>query len=178
MVMIDIFTKKAVVLPLKGKTMNDVLTAMLEGMVAMGGRPEIIYTDHEGALGSKDFADWFKGERDLKHIITRNRAHFSERFIRTFKNALYKRIDEGAKDEFQWTDYIFEIMLTYNNKLVHSATGMTPNEASKPKNQIDVKMNLLLKKRHGRIYPMLGLGDKVNIFQEERQRREGTHQQF
>lgn len=28
-------------------------------------------------------------------------------------------------------DYIFEIMLTYNNKDTHSATNMTPNEARK-----------------------------------------------
>jgi len=58
-------------------------------------------------------------------------------------------------------------MLTYNNKLVHSATGMTPNEARKTKNQIDVKMNLLVKKKHTRIYPMLEIGDKVKILRKK-----------
>ena len=114
MVLIDIFTKQAVVYPLAGKSLVPVLSGLLEGMVALGGRPEIIYSDHEGALGSKEMAAWIK-EQKLTHHITRNHAHFAERFIRTFKFALYKRIDEGVIDDPQWTDYIYEIMLTYNN---------------------------------------------------------------
>ena len=166
MVLIDSFTKQAVVYPLKGKSIVPVLTALLEGMVALGGRPKIIYSDHEGSLGGKEMAAWIK-EQKLTHHITRNHAHFAERFIRTFKFALYKRIDEGEKDDPQWTDYIYEIMLTYNNLLKHSATGMTPNEAAKPKNEIEVKMSLLLKKRHDRIYPMVSLGDKVKIYRKK-----------
>ena len=45
---------------------------------------------------------------------------------------------------------------------------MTPAEAAKPKNEIEVKMNLLLKKRHDRIYPLVSLGDKVKIFRKEK----------
>jgi hypothetical protein len=167
LVLIDIFTKQAVVYPLKGKDLDDILTPLLEGMVALGGRPEIIYSDHEGALGSNAMAEWFASQKNLTHHITRNHAHFAERFIRTFKDALYKRIDQGSAQNPQWTDFIFEIMLTYNNKNKHSATGMTPAEAAKPKNEIAVKMNLLLKKRHDRIYPMLSLGDKVKMFRKK-----------
>ena len=38
-----------------------------------------------------------------------------------------------GKQHIQWTGYIYiyEKMITYNNKDVHSATGMTPNEARK-----------------------------------------------
>ena len=167
MLLIDIFTKQAVVYPLQGKDVNDILTGLLEGMVALGGRPEIIYSDHEGALGSNAMAEWFASQKNLTHHITRNHAHFAERFIRTFKDALYKRIDQGSVQNPQWTDFIFEIMLTYNNKNKHSATGMTPAEAAKPKNEVAVKMNLLLKKRHDRIYPMVEIGDKVKIFRKK-----------
>ena len=45
---------------------------------------------------------------------------------------------------------------------------MTPAEAAKPKNEIAVKMNLLLKKRHDRIYPILESGDKVKIFRKQK----------
>ena len=31
----------------------------------------------------------------------------------------------------QWTDYNFEILLTYNDKNIQSATGLTPKEAVK-----------------------------------------------
>ena len=166
--LIDIFTKQAVVLPLKSKDTIDIFTGLLEGMTALGGRPEIIYSDHEGALGSDDMADWFKNQKNLTHHITRNHAHFAERFIRTFKDALYKRIDQGLIVNAQWTAFIYEIMLAYNNKWKHSATGMTPDEAAKPKNEIEVKMNLLLKKRHDRIYPTLESGDKVNNFRKKK----------
>ena len=77
------------------------------------------------------------------HIITRTHAHFVERFIRTFKDALYKRIDnEKDKSNIQWTDYICEILLTYNNKLTHDSHRFTPADAAKRENSMDVKMNL------------------------------------
>ena len=34
---------------------------------------------------------------------------------------------------------LFQVLLTYNNKDIHTATGMTPNDAKKPK--IDYKSN-------------------------------------
>jgi hypothetical protein len=166
MVVIDIFTKFAAVIPIKGKSQTPLLTALLEALVKMGKRPEIIYTDGEGGLDTTEMKAWYAKE-NLKHIVTLKHAYFAERFIRTFKFALYKRIDDAELVNFQWTDLIFQIMLTYNNKLKHSATGMTPDEAKKPKNEIDVKMNLLVGKKRSRIYPRLSLGDKVKVMRKK-----------
>ena len=136
---------------------------LMEAMVALGGEnPEIIYSDHEKALDTDEMIEWYEKDK-IKHIITRSHAWFVERFIRTFKHALYKRIDDNELVNVQWTDLIDQIVLTYNKTVKHSATGMTPNEARKPKNEIAVRMNLLVKKRHDRIYPMLSIGDKVKI---------------
>ena len=52
----------------------------------------------------------------IKHYVTRNHAAFAERFIRTFTDMLYKRIDGGSKENPQWHDYIYEVMLTYKSK--------------------------------------------------------------
>jgi hypothetical protein len=60
-------------------------------MEKMGKKPEIIYTDDEGALHKASIQDYFK-EHKITHYITRNHAWFAERFIRTFKSMLYKRI--------------------------------------------------------------------------------------
>jgi len=80
---------------------------------------------------------------------------------------LRKRIDndikQGKDADIQWTDYIFQIMLTYNNKNEHNAINMTPNEATKEDKHLDVKLNLELKAKRDRKYPELKIGDKVKI---------------
>ena len=79
---------------------------------------------------------------------------------------LRKRIDNDikqGKDNIQWVDYIFQIMLTYNNKNEHNSINMTPNEAIKPDKQLDVKLNLELKAKRDRKYPELKIGDEVKI---------------
>ena len=89
-------------------------------------------------------------------ITTRNHAHAVERCIRTFKLMLRQRINgdiKQGKDNIQWHDYIFPIMLTYNNKHEHTATKMTPSEAAKEDNAFDAKLNMLLKAKRNRKYP-------------------------
>ena len=54
-------------------------------------------------------------------------------------------------------------MLTYNNKDVHSATNMTPNEARKEKNELKARMNVAMKARRDRQNPQIEVGDKVKI---------------
>jgi hypothetical protein len=108
----------------------------------MNNTPQIIYTDDEGALKTEAMQKYSKDKKNITHIVTKTHAHFVERFIRTFKDALYKRIDNGKdKDNIQWRDYMFEVLLTYNNKLKHDSHGFTPAEASKRENSMDVKMN-------------------------------------
>ena len=73
-------------------------------------------------------------------------------------------LDKGIKPRQQWTENIYAIPLTYNNKLVHSATEMTPKESSKEDNELDVYVNLKLKAKHSRKYPAITVGDKVHIY--------------
>ena len=99
--------------------------------------------------------------------MTRNHAHFVERFIRTFKMMSRKRIDNdirsGVAPSRQWIDYIFQIMLTYNNENEHSTINMTQMEARKEDKHLDVKLNLELKAKRDRKYPDLKIHDKVKI---------------
>ena len=50
---------------------------------------------------------------------------------------IYKR-QEKRPDE-RWYDFLFEINLTYNHKMVHSSIGMTPINAVKPENWAKAK---------------------------------------
>ena len=48
---------------------------------------------------------------------------------------LFKRIEHDqkkGKENIQRIDYNVEILLAYNTKHIHSATGLVPAEASKP----------------------------------------------
>ena len=47
---IDIFTKYAVVVPINNEHEDDIAADILECMHKMGKKPEIIYTDDEGAV--------------------------------------------------------------------------------------------------------------------------------
>ena len=166
MLCIDIFTKYAVVVPLKSKKEEDIAAGIIECIHKMGKKPEIIYTDDEGALRRPDIQTYFK-ENKITHYITRNHAWFAERFIRTFKLMLYKRIDQGGATNPQWVDFVYQIMLTYNNKMVHSSIKMTPAEATKPSNAIDAKTNIELQAIFTRKYPELEIGSSVKIYKKK-----------
>ena len=66
---------------------------------------------------------------------------------------LFKRVEADEADEkrgkenLQWVDYNFEIVLTYNIKLVSSVTKMTPIEVKKLKKEFEVKLNMSMNAR-------------------------------
>ena len=167
--MIDIFSKYMTVIPIKSKGEGDVASALIEAFKKMGGFPEILYTDDETALSTPAIQDYLK-ENKIEHHRTRNHPNFSERAIRTFKDMLYKRIEadeKKAKQSIQWVDYIFQILLTYNNKNKHSSTKFVPNEARKKKNEYEVKLTLELNAKNSRKYPSLEVGDEVKIMRKK-----------
>ena len=170
MLMIDIFDKFMHVVAIKGKKEEDLASGMIECLHKMEKKPKIIYTDDEGAMNKKAIHKYLQ-EQNIEHHRTRAHPNFSERAIRTFKDLLYRRVEadqKKAKDNIQWTDYIFEILLTYNNKMKHSATGFTPKDARKPSNELKVKLHLNMNAKRNRVYPDLGVGDEVKIFRKRK----------
>jgi hypothetical protein len=147
-------------------------------------KPNIIYCDGEKAWEVGSIPVYLE-EHGIKQYITRNHAQFAERFIRTYKSMLYKRVDsekrhevetgkpkpkpkEGEEEEEEeeyppWESFNFQILMTYNNLQVHSSTKMTPLQASKDSSQVDVKNNLELRAIKNRRYPPLNVGDGVLI---------------
>ena len=104
--------------------------------------------------------------------IHRTRGHpaFAERFIRTYKDMLFKRVENDenkGKQNIQWIDFNLEILLTYNNKNVSSATKMTPIEAQKKKNEFVVKLNISMQAKRSRVYPEIEVGDDVKVMRKK-----------
>ena len=180
--MIDIFDKFMHVVPIQGKKEEDLASGMIECLHKMGKKHEIIYTNDETALCTEAIQIKCLKDEKIEHHRTRAHPNFSERAIRTFKDMLYKRVEADAttgasrsirdekkgKDNIQWTDYIHEILLTYNNQMKHSATGFTPKEARKPSNELKVRLNLTMKGKTNRVYPELDVGDEVKVFRKRK----------
>ena len=172
-VCIDIFTKVAWVVPVPSRKGPDVAFGIIECLKNMKDEnyirrdPNIIYTDGEAAFNLKEFYT----TRGIKHVVSRNHAAFAERFIRTYKAMLYKRIDSVKENNItdpQWTTYNWAILLIYNTKLIHSSTKMTPKQAAQKTNELDVKANLELRAKRNRTYPPLAVGDKVKIARKKK----------
>ena len=76
-------------------------------------------------------------------------------------------LDARIKPGQQWTEWIQPILLTYNNKLDHAATGLTPKEASEQDHELDVYVNQKLKaKQSPYILCHLSRGQGPHIHQE------------
>ena len=168
LVLIDVFSRKAAVMPIMSKQPADITAGIMEGLNKLG-KPHLIYSDDEGSLNNQDLVDFFK-DQQIENYKTRGHPHFVERFIRTFKDMLFKRVDADEKKgkvNIQWVDYIPEIMLTYNSKMVHSAHGMTPNDAHKKGNHLEVKMKLEMNRIKTRKYPPVRVGDEVKIYRKK-----------
>ena len=164
LVLLDIFSKYAQCIPIESKETPDVLAGIMEGINKMGHKPKIIYSDQEKALDSKLFEEYCK-ENNIKIVLTRTHAWAVERFIRTFKDKLNKRLEHDETKN--WKDILFQVLLTYNNKDIHTATGMTPNDAKKPQNRLQVKLNLEMNRISKRKYPEISTDDEVKVYKKK-----------
>ena len=164
LIMIDIFSKYVVAVEIESKETPDVIAGVMEGINKFGHIPKIIYADQEKALDSKLFEEYAK-DNNIRVILTRTHAWTIERFIRTLRDKINKRLEHNKNKDFK--QLLFEVILTYNNKDVHSATGMTPNEAKLDKNRLQVKLNLEMNRIATRRYPEISVGDNVKIYKKK-----------
>ena len=81
---IDIFSRFITIIPIKSKTIPEILEA-IKAIINKMGKPKVVYSDNEGAwsLGT-EIDKYFKNE-GIKHIITLSHPAYSERAIRTIK---------------------------------------------------------------------------------------------
>jgi hypothetical protein len=181
---IDIFSKKATVIALENNSTDDLIQGLKEAFEDLGGKPKVLYSDADGAAQTR--YEKFCKDEGIQWIVTRTHAHFVERFHRTFRGMLHKRmaflmakpvdkkvlkrrkemVEKTKESSIQWHDLIPEIIKSYNDT-IHSTTRMKPNDAAKPRNAADVKANIELKARFTRRYPEIKVGDQVRIIRKK-----------
>ncbi len=96
---IDIFTKKLVVVPVKGKTSVETAAAF-EDVLKILDVPNYVYSDEGG-----EFAGAFETKlKDnlIKHVLTRSSAAFVERAIRTLRDGISVRLTSLGLKKANW----------------------------------------------------------------------------
>jgi hypothetical protein len=163
LLMVDIFSKYISIIPLT-KQIPDVAKGIETAIQKMGGKPETIYSDNEGAFVSNEIQNFFKNNNIIRHITTVGHAPVAERSIRTIKNMIYPRVEKTGQ---KWYDVLYPVLLTYSNKLVSRVTKHTPNEAMKESNKFNVKVNLELNANQTRKYPNINVGDNAKVYRKK-----------
>ena len=130
LVAIDNFTKIAEVIPIKNRTPESII-AGLKKIIGSMGKPKQLYSDEESSMRSLKM-NRFLNDNDIKAIQTTTHAHTVERFIRTFKMNLYRRLDALKQTKKDWFRHISDIIKKYNST-EHSTIQTKPNEAAEKK---------------------------------------------
>ena len=130
----------------------------------MGGKPETMYSDNEGSFNANSVSKYLK-ENNVRPLFTLGHAAYAERAIRTMKDMIYKRVEHTKQ---KWVDVLYAVLLTYNNRNKSSITGMTPVEAKRPGNQMDVAAHLEIHRINKRKYPNINIGDKVKMLKKKK----------
>ena len=148
-VAVDIFSKICHAVPVKDKKPQESIRAMKEVFEKVG-IPEVIYHDNEGSWSSTEFIR-LKNPHKIKHIITPTPPPFAERMVHTIKNMIHTRLERLGVSK-KWIDMLPSVLKEYNNTK-HSTTGVSPNEAIKPSNHMEVWLNISNKAKFNRRYP-------------------------
>ena len=125
------------------------------------GKPKQLYSDEESSFRANVFFK-FIGGNYIKHIQTSTHAPSAERFIRTFKDNLYRRLDGLKQDKSDWVKHVSSILTKYNNT-EHSTIQIKPVEAVKSENRLWVNWHLHNNVKKDRKCPKIKEGDMVRV---------------
>ena len=160
LVAIDNFTKIAHIVPIQNKQPDEIIRAVKEVFTEIG-IPKNIYSDEEGSFNSPKYIK-FINEHKVKHTQTSTHAPTAERFIRTFKDNLQRRLDALNQNKSKWIEHVDSIIKKYNNT-EHNVILIKPVEATKKENFLWVAWHSQKKVRRDRKYPEISVDDLVRI---------------
>ena len=160
LVAIDNFTKIAEVIPIKNRTPESMIEGLKKIITSMG-KPKQFYSDEESSMRSLKMIRFLK-QTEIKYVQTTTHAHTVERFIRTFKMNLYRRLDALKQTKKDWYRHIGPIIEKYNST-EHSTIQIKPKEAGEKRNHLWVSWHLQNASKKNRKYPDIKPGDMVRV---------------
>ena len=151
---IDVFSKKADVIPLKDREQSTVADAFNK-ILSHLGIPKTIYSDQGSEFKNATFQKLLD-KHNITIIFALAHAPFIEAFNKNIKYKLVKYME--LQGSMNWSEFLQPVLDAYNNTK-HSATGVAPNGVNK-KNEIQIAMKLRSKAKTGS-YPDIDIGDSV-----------------
>jgi len=159
---VDIFTKYCAAAPIKDTGEAQVRGVLIECFKRLGGPPKMLYHDAQSAFTGELIQDYLRRTK-VQSITTLGHAPVAERTIRTIKGLLYPRAEKSGR---KWWQELPLVLQLYNTDK-HSATGMTPEEATKKENEGEVRLSLELNRKQGRRYAPISEGDTVRAYRKK-----------
>lgn len=163
LLIIDIFTRKLWAYLMKKRDDANV-SKVLEQFVDKY-HPHIIISDNEKAFLSKKAENIYE-ENNIKHITAEPTDHKAlgviDRVSKTIKIIIMKHMHN--KNNGKYVDYLPEIIANYNSTPHTSLLGLTPDEATQPKNfQLLFDYNLEKGKNNTTHSQQFKVGDSIRI---------------
>ena len=163
LVLMDVFTRKAFIKPLKNKNNEDVITNLNE--IFSDYIPHVITSDSDLAFVSKQMHDVFEKNKIYHDVVIARDDHRAlgiiDRFALNIKTTLSKLF--LRHNNTNWIDYIDKIVDKYNDTPHSSIADLTPNDATDPKYQADLGMINSSKAKQIKVKSQYKEGDKVRI---------------
>ena len=159
LLVVDTFSKKIAVIPMKNRDWNTIKKALEEAFRRLGGKPGSIYSDAESAMTSGPAKAWF-AEQNIVHNITLGHAPVAERMIGVIKSKIVEKL--GAPRNNWWTE-VGSVVDEYNREHISRSTKMTANEAHQPDKKQEVKTNLESIRKLNNPQPTINKGDEVRV---------------
>ena len=153
---VDVFSKKADMIPLKDREQTTT-TKAFEKILSSMGIPKTIYSDQGSEFKNASFQKLLD-KHNIQIIFALGHASFVESFNKTMKNRMMKYMK--LKNTDNWSKIVSPVLDAYNNS-PHSTTKIAPNKVNK-ENEIQVLMNITKKAKKG-TYPKLEVGDNVRV---------------
>ena len=154
---IDDFTKMVSAIPINNRSPSEIIR-VLKLIFEELGTPKQLYSDEESSLRSTEFFR-FVNEHNIKTIQTPTHAHTVERFIGTFKDNLYRRLDGLKQYKNEWVKHVSGIATIYNNT-THSTIEIKQVGAAKKENHLWVNWHLQNNSKNNRPYEETKKGKK------------------
>lgn len=173
---IDCFSKFSWAIGLKNKQSKTVFDAFISVINKSKRKPTNIWVDRGSEFYNKLFSTWLT-KNSVNMYSTYENFHnpIIERFNRTLKEKMWRRFT--LENTRNWVGMLDSLVDEYNNK-THRSIGMTPLQASDPKNQEKVYKNLYPNPEPELKTPKYKVGDIVRISRIKEIFEKGFHPNF
>jgi hypothetical protein len=163
LVLIDVFTRKAFIRPLKNKNSDNIVKNLMN--IFNEYIPHSITSDSDTAFLSQDVQKLFN-KYDIIHdvVIARNDHRalgIIDRFALTVKTTLSKIFLINKKTN--WIDHIQDVCSKYNDTPHSGIENISPNDATKQEYQADIGALNSFKAKKQSVESSFNIGDNVRI---------------